>query len=348
MLASLFMTKDDFYSNRYAGIQALRGIAAMIVILEHVRFLACGAFGVDIFFCISGFMIMLTTQNNTRHFFKKRLIRILPLYYIMTLATWIGLLIVPSLFQSTQADVSCLIKSLLCIPFDMGQGSIRPLMGVGWTINCEMFFYLIFFIAMKIHHKYRGLLCTVFLLILMGIASLPIGSDSILLQFYGNPVMLEFGLGIGCFYVSRWMYEKYHQSSISKSLPVFLGLLVCGMFLVLLLTKHALYHDDFNRFIYWGIPAFVLVLIFFFLGMFISFPGWLVHLGDMSFSIYLIHYYPVIVLDRLFFDFGLCSLKSIFGLFFVIGIVLILSEISYRLIEKRLSTFLKKLWIQTP
>ena len=54
-----------FHDIHFDSIQVLRGLAALFVVAEHIRFLACGAFGVDIFFCISGFMIMFTTHKNT-------------------------------------------------------------------------------------------------------------------------------------------------------------------------------------------------------------------------------------------------------------------------------------------
>ena len=73
---------QKFHSIRFQNIQALRAVLAIFVVLEHVRFAACGAFGVDGFFAISGFMILFSTANSTEHFFKKRLIRILPLYYL--------------------------------------------------------------------------------------------------------------------------------------------------------------------------------------------------------------------------------------------------------------------------
>ncbi len=149
----------DFHEDRYQSIQTLRGIAALFVILEHIRFLNCGAFGVDIFFCISGFMIMLTTHKDTRFFFRKRLIRILPLYYIMTLFTWTVLVLFPGMFEQTTPQPVFLIKSLLFIPFDIGGGILQPLMRIGWTVNCEMFFYLLFFISFHISHKFRGLIC---------------------------------------------------------------------------------------------------------------------------------------------------------------------------------------------
>ena len=78
----------EFHELHFDSIQALRGLAALFVVFQHVRFLNFGAFGVDIFFCISGFMIMFTTEKSTKYFFRKRLVRILPLYYLMTLVKY--------------------------------------------------------------------------------------------------------------------------------------------------------------------------------------------------------------------------------------------------------------------
>ena len=86
----------EFHELHFDSIQALRGLAALFVVFQHVRFLNFGAFGVDIFFCISGFMIMFTTEKSTKYFFRKRLVRILPLYYLMTLGTYLSLLLFPS------------------------------------------------------------------------------------------------------------------------------------------------------------------------------------------------------------------------------------------------------------
>ena len=191
-----------FQDLHFDSIQALRGLAALFVVFQHVRFLNFGAFGVDIFFCISGFMIMFTTEKSTKYFFRKRLIRILPLYYLMTLVTYLSLLLFPSMFQQTRHNLSHLVKSLLFVPFDIGGGIIQPLVRIGWTINCEMLFYLLFFIAFHISMKYRGLICSAFLVILVGMVQIfapaisswqsPIGNVlSPFLIFYGDPVMLE-------------------------------------------------------------------------------------------------------------------------------------------------------------
>ena len=144
-----------FQDLHFDSIQALRGLAALFVVFQHVRFLNFGAFGVDIFFCISGFMIMFTTEKSTKYFFRKRLIRILPLYYLMTFGTYAMLLFFPSMFQQTRHNLSY-------------RGIIQPLVRIGWTINCEMLFYLLFFIAFHISMKYRGLICSAFLTVLVG------------------------------------------------------------------------------------------------------------------------------------------------------------------------------------
>lgn len=143
----------EFHELHFDSIQALRGLAALFVVFQHVRFLNFGAFGVDIFFCISGFMIMFTTEKSTKYFFRKRLVRILPLYYLMTLGTYLSLLLFPSMFQQTRHDFSYLVKSLLFIPFDIGSGAIQPLVRIGWTINCEMLFYLLFFHCLSHQHE---------------------------------------------------------------------------------------------------------------------------------------------------------------------------------------------------
>ena len=63
----------------------------------------------------------------------ERLVRILPLYYLMTLGTYLSLLLFPSMFQQTRHDFSYLVKSLLFIPFDIGSGAIQPLVRI-WSI----------------------------------------------------------------------------------------------------------------------------------------------------------------------------------------------------------------------
>lgn len=334
------METTAFHDRHFDSIQALRGISALFIVLEHIRFLNCGAFGVDIFFCISGFMIMFTTHKSTKYFLRKRLIRILPLYYCMTLGTYLLLLLFPGMFAETTADPVFLIKSLLFIPFDIGGGILQPLMRIGWTINCEIFFYLLFFIALHLSHRFRGLLCSIMLCGIIAAARL-LPVDSALLTFYGNPVMLDFVLGILCYYVARGLYRLKEKNQLPKlCLPASISLIVL-CFAGLLITKPSINILGFRRPLVWGLPGFALVLCFFILGLYTKLPSPLVRLGNMSFSLYLVHYYPVMLLDRLVFDFSTFTLRALFGVAVSIALCVLFSCICHEIMEKRLSGWLR-------
>lgn len=340
------MEHKAFHDNHFYSIQVLRAVSALFVILEHVRFLNCGAFGVDIFFCISGFMIMFSTHKSTKHFIKKRALRILPLYYIMTVGTFLLLLLFPAMFEQTTADPVFLLKSLLFIPFDIGNGVLQPLMRIGWTVNCEILFYLLFFLAFRISHKYRGLICSGFLgLIVLLNYVLPL--DFAPLKFYGDPVMLDFILGILCYYVAWGIYNLYQKHSGRKMLPVLSGLgliTAIGIFIGLLITKPTINILDFGRPLLWGIPAMLLLLCFFLAGLCFKMPRFAVLIGNMSFSVYLIHYYPLMLLDRMVFDFSTYSPFAVFGVVISVIVCLACSYVSWYLIEKQLTKLLQK-WL---
>jgi exopolysaccharide production protein ExoZ len=76
------------HSKKYNSIELLRFIAATAVFFVHIPFIGVGDFGVDIFFIISGFVMMLSTDKSesSNYFFIKRLIRIVPAYYLFTIA----------------------------------------------------------------------------------------------------------------------------------------------------------------------------------------------------------------------------------------------------------------------
>ena len=339
--------ETDFHQVHFDSIQVLRGVTALFIVLEHIRFLGCGAFGVDIFFCISGFMIMFSTHTDTRYFLRKRLIRILPLYYLMTIGTYLLLVLFPDMFQQTKADPVFLLKSLLFLPFDIGAGALQPLMRIGWTVNCEIFFYLLFMISMRISHRFRGLVCSLLLLGVIAAAYL-VPAPPEFLVFYGNPVMLEFIFGILCYYICRSLYRRYQAGG----LPVFCSFLgIFGLlagFAGLAITKNHINVLGFYRPLKWGMPALAIVLCAFLAGLYHDrIPGPLVRLGDISFSLYLVHYYPVMLLDRFVFDFSAPSLRAYLGVAVAFAVSTTLSLVCWRLIEKRFSRWLRIKFLTT-
>lgn len=332
---------SSFYDMRFDGIQTLRGIAAVLVVLEHVRFFGRGAFGVDIFFCISGFMIMLTTQKNTRFFFRKRLLRIVPFYYLMTIGTYFMLLLFPGLFEQTQATPVNLVKSLLFIPFDMGGGVLQPLLRIGWTVNCEMFFYLLFGISLHLNHRYRGLICTGMLCALTA-AGLLFPSKWAPFKFYSSPVMLEFALGILLFYAARGIYGLYSAQKLPSRLWIPCLLVSLCLFACLIWSKPWINLLGIRRLFYWGLPCGFIVLAFFLAGLQACMPIFSVMLGNISFSIYLVHYYPILFIDRKICSFASLNAVSAAGAAASLVLVLLLSWAAWYVIEKRFTGWLNR------
>lgn len=342
-----------FQDLHFDSIQALRGLAALFVVFQHVRFLNFGAFGVDIFFCISGFMIMFTTEKSTKYFFRKRLIRILPLYYLMTFGTYAMLLLFPSMFQQTRHNLSYLVKSLLFIPFEISDGIIQPLVRIGWTINCEMLFYLLFFIAFHISMKYRGLICGAFLVVLVGAVQIcapvisswqsPIGRMfSPVLMFYGDPVMLEFIFGILAYYLLRFLYHRHLEHPFPMAVSVLSAVSIPVIFCLLAFFTPRINVLGFRRLPLWGLPALVLLVLAFLAGLKLSLPRFFILMGNISYSLYLVHYYPVMFLDRAVFDFSTLSVMSVIGVILSVALSIGLAYLSWIVVEQKFSGWLRK------
>ena len=75
-------------NQRISSLEALRFLAALCVVLYHIPTIGLGAFGVDVFFIISGYVMMLSTAKGSELFLLKRAIRIIPVYWIATLGVF--------------------------------------------------------------------------------------------------------------------------------------------------------------------------------------------------------------------------------------------------------------------
>jgi peptidoglycan/LPS O-acetylase OafA/YrhL len=145
-------------SRKVDSIQALRGCAALLVVVSHAfehgvepspkLFGLIAQLGVDIFFVISGFVIVLATPDGPfdfRNFSFRRIWRVAPLYWVLTLCVAGLTFMASNLFKTTRLDFGHLISSLLFIPMPApGTDDWRPLFKPGWTLNYEMFFFAAF------------------------------------------------------------------------------------------------------------------------------------------------------------------------------------------------------------
>jgi len=188
-------------------IQALRAYAAIAVVVFHTGFVVdhlnpAGAFGVHVFFVISGYIMTGICETDSHDFLTRRLIRICPPYWALTLLLFVFASYHPGFLKSTRPDAIELIKSLFFLPFCKESGLIRPILFVGWSLNYEMFFYILLAFALKISRRKATLIASG-AIVLVVFVSLPLRRRSTVAEFYSSPMMFEFVLGIISFYLVR-------------------------------------------------------------------------------------------------------------------------------------------------
>ena len=190
------------------AIQYLRAVAASLIAFQHAMGVPAfvhyathfGTVGVDLFFVISGYIMWTTTERRDRGplaFWLARIVRIVPLYWIFTATYIAAALITPESFFAVKLDPVHIIKSFLFIPATHPTlGLAAPVYTLGWTLNYEMFFYLLFGLCLFVPWpRLRfALLAAVFLaLVAIGQILQPNGP---MLRTYVDPIMLEFLAGV--------------------------------------------------------------------------------------------------------------------------------------------------------
>lgn len=157
-------------------------------------------FGVDLFFVISGFIMMYTAgggfgdSQRQRRFLFARLARIGPLYWLMTTAYLAIALLAPSGLNGAAIDAKTVIGSYLFIPVANARGVVLPLLAVGWTLNFEMLFYVIFTLAMFLPPKW-GRWTVVGTLLVVPLAGWILDPSSPVLHFWTDSIVIEFAFG---------------------------------------------------------------------------------------------------------------------------------------------------------
>jgi exopolysaccharide production protein ExoZ len=191
------------------NLQILRGIAAVGVVFYHTGFLLAGDhhtefFGVSTFFVISGFIMCWITRDDANNFLRKRIERIVPFYWFCTFALILLTFKLPLDLMSWQF-VIYLARSLLFLP-----SSDFPVLHVGWTLNFEMYFYLVFAVALWINQRFAPLIAAAFI---CGVLSLDAaGIGGVLVHYYSHDYIRYFLYGIAVYYawatlsrfVPRW------------------------------------------------------------------------------------------------------------------------------------------------
>ncbi len=327
----IFNTLDK---KEFEIVELLRFFAAFAVMCVHIPSIGYGHLGVDLFFIISGFVMMYSTEHNHSNFFLKRIIRIVPLYWTATFVLFIFALFFPSFLLTTSANFIHLIKSLFFIPFEKG-GEHAPILTLGWTLNLEMYFYLLFAISLTINKNLRGVICSFLIFILFIYFH---SSDSFYKIAYGNSIVLEFILGI----LAYQLIIKKEFISLENLfyltliiMPAILKLLSFPMISDLLLNKFSarVYSE--------GLPLFVLFIGLLWMFREIKIGNIFILLGGASYSLYLLHVYIIFFIQRVLIDqFNIFSMNMAVIIFIMIVCVL-MSILSYLLFEKPITKYLR-------
>ncbi len=286
---------------KFISLQILRFIAAFAVVLFHLfnsyvidfsfskNYFVVGEFGVDIFFIISGFVITYTAvpEKGLRHFASKRIARIVPLYWLLTCSVAALSIIIPSTLNSTHFDLFNFSKSMFFIPYQKENGLVQPMLFLGWTLNYEMFFYLVLGWALRFGKFAPAIACSS-IAALVGAGSL-FHSTNVLWNFYTNPIMLEFAFGVllcEFFKTSRSYIYAYSKLALLPA-AVIAGFLVFSDFEIA---------RPFGQ----GLVAMSIAAA----ALSVRIPeGWieraLVRLGDASYSLYLSHVFVIQIFAKL-------------------------------------------------
>lgn len=321
--------------NKIEILQIIRLVSAIFIILYHSHFIGDhGYFGVELFNILSGFLLIYTTEKvfSTDKMFIKKIIRIVPLYWAMTFITYLLVMLMPSISLMTEAKLEYLIKSLFFIPFVNSYGYNVPVLSVGWTLNYEMFFFIIFLIAMKINPKKRfqiSFLLTLFICIVGN----TFAKDIFIINYFANIYIFEFILGMASFYVYKYIESRYNYNFFW-----YISAIISFLWLLLDIGVSI----NINRFIRLGLPAFILFISILKLYGNYSFDRRLIKLGNMTYSVYLVEFYTTALYKIIISKIACGFIIQLVLLIVMIIITFMISYIVYLLFEKTITNYLKK------
>lgn len=291
-------------SSRIAPLQLLRFVAAMMIVLHHTanllydrglrdsRGIAPLNAGVDIFFVLSGFiMVYAFVDGGSRGaFIRRRLFRIVPLYWLLTLFLWSLAAGLPGGLNTIDGSLYALVTSLTFVPQVVGDTIRHPVLSVGWTLIYEMAFYLVFALCMTATAEATARRCMLVLMLVVA-AGLVFSPTHPLLQFYSSTMMLEFVAGMGLALALARAGE-----ALRRAAP---WLLLAGLGLFALQAGFQIFGP---RPLIYGVPAFLVVAGTAAIRLPARFNGLSDRLGDLSYALYLIHPIALAIVARLVID----------------------------------------------
>lgn len=294
-------------AERLASIQAMRGIAALAVVILHAAesidrqsfileplgsgtsiggIATLGAVGVDLFFVISGFVMALSAERlsgarDAGRFLLLRAVRVAPLFWLLSLpmaAWWLS--------RGAAGLTLNALNTFTFLPLHTGDYAF-PLHGVGWTLAFEFLFYGLV-AALICASGARRLPLLVLLLVALPLLPLR-DSEWALARWLANPILLEFAFGVVAFMLWRAGADRRYRRPTALAAACAIGVLalqyVDGN--PAILTPNGVTHQNLGglRALIAGLPCLAL-----FLWALSRRPnGPMLALGNASYSLYLVH-----------------------------------------------------------
>lgn len=342
------------------NVQALRGIAAVAVVAAHIsdpagiekRWLPGdlnwtgplhdpGQAGVDLFFVISGLIMVVTTRGHnggidcSRRFLLRRMVRIYPLYWLATAPLLVLFLTDPKMLNSSAEHLPRIPESLFLLP----QPGL-PLLMVGWTLTFEMYFYAVFASVLLVPRRGRLPALLLWGAVTIGAAAFFTDSTNPWMATVAAPIALEFLFGV------------LVGELISTDLPVPpLWLTVGAGAGAVVATTLAPFPGTWFRAVPVGLLLAVTVHGVVALerrDRWVA-PRWLQRIGDASYSMYLWHILLLGALGRLV----LVRLPEgpvvhALALIIVLAVITVASLLLHRFVERPLTTWLRGLRPRLP
>lgn len=333
---------------KLGSIQVLRAIAAVLVIFCHGAgevggshaalwpgfwplVSAKGLFGVDLFFVVSGFVMMYIISGKrssgmtAARFLGERIARIVPLYWAVTLLSVLIGLVLPALKHKNDYAVDYVLRSLLFIPSSNPlTGAPEPVLGLGWTLNYEMFFYVVISLVLLlgVRRVFAAVLAIFVSLVVLGIGFDP---ADVILKSWTHTIILEFAFGA--------VLAEARLSGFRMGLPVQIVLVLAGI-------AGWMYFGPPSDSVFalrgfgWGLPAAAI-----FAGVVmgrreVTYPRLLLLIGDGSYSLYLTHLFVMRLCSLLVFHLPIDPALRVVVFFIVFPCAAIgFSILSYRKFE---------------
>jgi peptidoglycan/LPS O-acetylase OafA/YrhL len=342
-------------SKKLETLEVLRAFAALSVVAFHASqqpyfrgyadslhpLLAFGKYGVQVFFVLSGFIILfihgkdLGRPEKTSNYFYRRWLRIWPLYAALTLIQVAGKPFIPG----REGDsFNQMMTSLFFLDLEEA-----PIITVGWTLVHEAFFYLTFGVLIVLGCRFAGRFTIGFLVCLVAF-HFDSSQANALVEFIFSHSKWYFlaGVATACFMPTAVTGLSENAKKIGIALFSTIGIL--GIIGIL--------QPEFGRvgpsvlFLALAIGLTLLVLVKLDLRHRFQLPRFLVYLGAASYSIYLLHStvldFGIIIVGKLKPDLIANSLGIVMAFLALISVVC--GVICHQFFEKPLIKWVRSLW----